>query len=117
MTSPPGVLEAGARLGKADGAYRHRCTRRTKTTKIAMHSPKNSIVWTKNVLYQLVMVEIGDRRNNEFCLGYQPNLHSPQGAKNNGIGARSDAVEPLPNRPNTSRICSRSASTLPTEAA
>jgi hypothetical protein len=48
MTSPPGVLEAGARLGKADRAYRHLWHAAHKTTKIAMHSPKNPIVLPNN---------------------------------------------------------------------
>jgi hypothetical protein len=88
-----------------------------KQRKLVCAAEKTLSAIDNNTLDQLIRYEIQSRRNNEFCLGYQPNLHSPQGAKNNGIGARADAVEPLPNRPNTSRICSRSASTLPTEAA
>jgi len=42
------------------------------------------------------MIKIGDRRNNEFSLGYQRNLHSREGAKNNGIHTHAFRMHSVP---------------------
>jgi hypothetical protein len=52
----------------------------------------------------MVMLEIGNRMNNEFSTRYQRYLHSPEGAKNNGIGARTGAVDSLQNQAEDHRI-------------
>jgi hypothetical protein len=45
--------------------------------------PKRPVRGLKYEWDQLVRLETRDRRINEFRSRYQPNLHSPQGQKNN----------------------------------